>query len=217
MALGGLVFSLRRLPEPVKKHTFKEALKKFDYIGLAIFIPATASLLLVLQWGGVRYPWKSPITIGLLCVSGVLILLWAYSQHRLGERATIPIRLITQRTVLSASIYVFCTSATYNVLLYYLPLYFQGVGALSATASGIQTAPLIIAVTAFSVISGILVSVLGYFNPFMIAGPALLTISLALFTTVGVTIVFRQLVVYEFIAGMGIGMTLQVLYETHNN
>jgi hypothetical protein len=47
-------------------------------------------------------------------------------------------------------------------MVYYLPVWFQGVQGVSAVQSGIRNLPLILALVLMSIISGIGVSVLGY-------------------------------------------------------
>ena len=47
-------------------------------------------------------------------------------------------------------------------MVYYLPVWFQGVLGVSAVESGIRNLPLILGLVLFSIISGIGVSVLGY-------------------------------------------------------
>src|SRR5271155_5408696 len=51
---------------------------------------------------------------------------WAYSPYRLGEKATIPPRLLLQRSVFFSSMYSFLYVG-FQVVGYYLPLYFQAV------------------------------------------------------------------------------------------
>lgn len=47
-------------------------------------------------------------------------------------------------------------------MVYYLPVWFQGVQGVSAVESGIRNLPLILGLVLFSIISGIGVSVFGY-------------------------------------------------------
>ena len=101
-----------------------DRLKDLDYVGPIIYIPGVISLLLALQWGGSTYPWNSPVVLTLFVVAGVLIPIWVYSQFRLGDKATIPMRVMTQRTVLCASTFGALIGATSIIHIYYLPLYF---------------------------------------------------------------------------------------------
>ncbi|CAD6944891.1 unnamed protein product, partial [Tilletia caries] len=73
-----------------------------------------------------------------------------------GERATIPLRILKNRTVGFGSLVKFCVAAAYVSLLYFLPIYFQSVQRSSAIRSGVQTLPLIMAVIVFMTATGIM-------------------------------------------------------------
>ena len=96
---------------------------ELDLIGASILIPGIICLLLAVQWGGSTYPWDNSRIIGLFVGAGCLLILFAVSQWRLGEAATIPPRLLRQRTLVVACGFVFFFGAGIFVLVYYLPLY----------------------------------------------------------------------------------------------
>jgi MFS family permease len=209
LSIVGIVLCLHTPKRLENSKSFKQKLQEVDYIGPLIFIPGIISLLLALEWGGVVYPWNSPIIISLLCTFTVLMPVWVYSQIRLGEKATIPIRLIWQRTLLFSSIYSFCY-ASYTVLSFYLPLYFQAVKDSRATESGIQTLPLILSVTFAAIIGGFLISIVGYVPPFMIIGNAIMAVGAGLLTTLDVDTPIGKWLGFQVIAGIGCGLNLQV-------
>ena len=82
---------------------WKAKLEQFDIYGTLIFLPMIVCLLLALQWGGSKYPWSNGRIIGLFVAFGVLALLWGGIQHWKQDNATVPPRLIRQRTVASAA------------------------------------------------------------------------------------------------------------------
>lgn len=194
--------------------TIKQRLKELDYIGPIFFIPANICILLALQWGGSLYPWDSPIILGLFGGFGGLITIWVYSQFRLGERATIPLRILSQRTVVFSSLYGFFATASFMIPIFYIPLYFQAVKSTSATASAIDTLPFIGGVTATSIGIGFFLAMVGYFTPIMIVGAALLAVGTGLLSTLRVDTSIGQWVAYQTIAGIGAGLIIQVLAYT---
>jgi len=188
--------------------TILDRLKDLDYIGPFLYIPGIVLLLLAVT----EYPWNDGNDghiIGLFAAGGALIALWIYSQHRLGERATIPLRILTQRTVFWGSAFAFFVGATAFILLYYIPLYFQGARGTSATTSAIDLAPLVISFVVFSVASGILVTKLGYYVPFMIGGAALISVSSGLLSTLGVTTSPGIWIGFQIMSGAGLGISTQ--------
>ena len=199
-------------PEALRtKKTFLEKLNELDYIGPLFFLPALVCLFLALQFGGAQFAWNSGTIVGLFFGFGLLLPIWIYTQYHLGEKATVPFRVMFQRTVLFSSLFSFFTGAAFTTLAFYLPLYFQAIKGSSATKSGVETLPLIITTTVASFAAGILVTVTGYYTPVMIFGMAEFTIGGGLLTTLGVDTSFARTFGYQILAGIGTGMNFQVL------
>jgi hypothetical protein len=192
-------------------------MKNFDFLGPVIFIPAVVCLLLALQWRGSQYPWKSPIIIALLSAFCVIITIWAFIQLPMGERATIPTRLITQRTVLFSSMYFFFLYAAFVILVFYLPLYFQAVRGATSLGSSIETLPLIVTVTISSIVGGVLVSIVGYCTPFMIIGGAIFAVGVGFLSTLGVNTPWSSWFGYQVLARIGVGLNFQVYTDFGEN
>jgi hypothetical protein len=133
-------------------------IRQFDLLGTLIFVPANVCLLLALQWGGNSLAWNSWKIILLLCLSGVLLVIWGIVQWVKKDLATLPPHIISQRSVAAGVWYTFTQGSTLFVIVYYLPIYFQGVRGTSATRSGVDYLPMTLSTTLFSIISGIAVS-----------------------------------------------------------
>ena len=219
ITIAGIIIILQNPRHLATNKTIKQRLKELDYIGPIIFIPANICILLALQWGGSLYPWNSPIILSLLGGFGGIITIWIYSQFRLGERATIPLRILNQRTVLLSSLYGFFATAAFMIPIFYIPLYFQAIKSTSATASAIDTLPFIVGVTVTSIGAGFFLTMVGYFTPVMIVGAAILAVGTGLLSTLRVDTSLGQWLGYQVIAGTGAGLTLQVfdLTCTHLN
>jgi Na+/melibiose symporter-like transporter len=187
-----------------------ERFKDLDYIGPLIFIPANVLLLLALQFGGSKFQWNAAVVITLLVFAMILFVLWVYSQYRLGDKATIPLRVMRQRTVVFTSIFGFFAFGAMSILCTYIPYFLQAIDDSSALESGIQSLPFLVSATLFAVVGGVLITFIGYYAPIMILGTVLFTIASGLFTTIGVHTPFRTIVGIQLLAGAGIGMNLQV-------
>jgi Na+/melibiose symporter-like transporter len=87
----------------------------------------------------------------------------------MGEAATIPPRIIRQRTVAATSWFCLCTFGSFTNNLYFIPLYFQAVKNTSAEGSGIRMIPLIVTNVVTIVVAGILSSKIGHYVPFFIS------------------------------------------------
>jgi fatty acid desaturase len=95
----------------------KSKLQHMDPIGCSVFIAAVCCLLLALQWGGQTKPWRSPTIIGLLVGGAALFCLFGIIQWKLGEKATIPLRILRYRSIYtSAGVLFFLGASTYVVI-----------------------------------------------------------------------------------------------------
>lgn len=219
ITIAGIIIILQNPPHLATNKTITQRLRELDYIGPMFFIPANICILLALQWGGSLYAWSSPLILSLLGGFGGTIAIWIYSQLRLGERATIPIRILNQRTVLFSSLYGFFATAAFMIPIFYIPLYFQAIKSTSATASAIDTLPFIASVTLTSIGAGFFIAMVGYFTPVMIVGAAILAVGTGSLSTLRVDSSLGQWLGYQVIAGIGAGSTLQVfrLIKAHLN
>lgn len=187
-----------------KWREWKRIAEEMDLLGSAILIPSIVGVLLALQWGGAgRYAWNSVVIIAVLVVSSVGLAVFISLQVWKGDKATIPSRVITQRSVACSAVFVFFASGAVTIFQYYvsvspillqfqpckkqlaltkygnarrqLPIWFQAIQNVSPLSSGIRILPTTLSIAIFSFLAGIGVAKTGYYTPFMIFGIALLT------------------------------------------
>ena len=94
--------------------------------------------------------------------------------------------------------------------VYYLAFYFQAVKGTTAEGSGIRSIPYLISITLAAMTSGLLVSLLGVYAPFIWAGTAIFTIGCGMLYTLDVGSTLGEWFGYELIAGIGVGACFQV-------
>ncbi|KAK5170228.1 uncharacterized protein LTR77_004814 [Saxophila tyrrhenica] len=196
---------------PIKKdgQTWFQVLLRFDPIGTLILVPSIISLLLALQWGGITYAWSDPVMIGLLVCFGVSILMWVAVQWWMGDDATIPGKVIKQRTVIFASGYMLFGAAAFMVAVYYLPVWFQAIKGASAVQSGINSLALILAVVIASIAAGGAVVLIGYYVPFLLLGTICMSVGAGLLMTLTPSSGKGAWIGYQILFGAGIGMSLE--------
>jgi len=188
---------------------FKERTKQFDPLGTVVFIPAIVCLLLALQWGGSKYPWSNGRMIALFVVFGVLIIAFIATQFWKQDNATVPPRIISQRSMACAAWFSFCLGGAFFVLIYFVPIWFQAIKGVSATDSGIRNLPMILGLVIMSIISGILISKIGYYTPFMIVSSVMMAIGVGLISTWKVNTGHSEWIGYQAIFGFGVGLAMQ--------
>ena len=97
---------------------YPDKLRSMDPLGLLLLLGAVCSLFLVLQQGGNAWPWKSPKVIGLLFCFTSLLILFGIVQWKLDKVATVPLRLLKDRTVLTGSLFLALSNASSYVVSY---------------------------------------------------------------------------------------------------
>lgn len=188
---------------------WKARMKEFDPYGTLAFIPAIICLLLALQWGGTKYPWKSGRIIALFILFGVLISVFIAIQFWKGDSATVPPKIMKNRSMASAAWFAFALGSFFLLLVYFLPIWFQAVKGASAVKSGIMNLPMVLTLVIVSIISGISVTVIGYYAPLMIASSVLMAVGVGLMYTFTPESDHRMWIGYQAIAGIGIGLGMQ--------
>ncbi|KAL4990677.1 major facilitator superfamily domain-containing protein [Aspergillus falconensis] len=208
---AGLIFLFFNTPPhaQAKNMLWKDIILQMDLPGITLLLGAICCYLLALQWGGADKPWSSANVIGTLVGFGVLIALF-FVNEAFNDKAMIPPRLMKQRTVFFCSVFTFFLSGAFYLLLYYLPIYFQSVKEASAANSGVRTLPLVLGNGLFSVVSGALLSLLGYYMPLLTFGGALITIASGLLYTLDLDSGPGEWIGYQAIAGIAVGICIQV-------
>lgn len=121
---------------PTTEVKLVEKLKHLDLPGFILFVPSVVMLLLGLNWGGIKYPWKSAAIVGLLCGAVLLLMVFAAWQWQQQDEASIPPSILSYRTVLLSSVFSLCVMGGLQLTAYYIPIWFQSVRGDDPTQSG---------------------------------------------------------------------------------
>jgi len=95
------------------------------------------------------------------------------------------------------------------LLVYFTPIWFQAVKGASAVKSGIMNIPMVLSLVIVSVASGIGVTALGYYAPFMIGSTILAAVGGGLLATLKPDSDHQMWIGYQCLIGFGIGMGMQ--------
>ncbi|PYI12251.1 MFS general substrate transporter [Aspergillus sclerotiicarbonarius CBS 121057] len=192
--------------------SLREKLSALDLPGVACFVPAVVCLVLALEWGGTSYSWSDFRVLLPLTLAAPLIGAFVGCGLWRGKKATVPLRLLGQRTVFASVLYAGFASAGLYIMAYYLPMWFQTVRGQSTLMSGISTLPLVVGLTIAIISSGSLTSFIGYYTPALILGSCLSAIGAGLLTTMTSATPTVKWVVYQAIYGIGCGIGWQSPY-----
>src|SRR5207248_9399687 len=138
-----------------------------------------------------------------------LFALFALYERRVPE-PILPFDLMRNRTVASSLICMALVGMAMFGTISYVPLFVQGVVGTSATSSGVVLTPLMLGAVTASILSGQWVSRSGRVRPNAIAGPIVLTAGMFLLWRMGVHTSNRQAARNMVVAGVGLGLMMQV-------
>ena len=205
-----ILFIILHLPPPKKGGLpIWQQFVQLDPIGTALFMPGVVCLLLALEWGGSVYPWSNGRIIALLLLFILLIAGFIVVQIWRQETATIPPRIVMNRSVAAGMWSQFSTGASMMTMIYYIPIWFQAIKDVSAVKSGIDSIPLILGLVIASMSAGITVSRIGYYAPFMIASSVIMSIGAGLITTFTPDAGHPKWIGYQALYGLGLGLGMQ--------
>jgi EmrB/QacA subfamily drug resistance transporter len=209
LALALIVFGFRR-PQRVVAH-------RVDYAGVMLLSGGTTSLLLLLTWGGVAYPWSSPVTIGLALASAALFALLVLQERRAEEPIFSP-GLFRNRVFVTASSTVGLTFMALLGAAVFLPLFFQLVLGFSPSRAGLLMAPMTVGIITSSFLGGRMVSRTGRYKILPVTGLALA--AAALFVVMWASATGGALLVMEAaltVLGLGFGLVMPNLTVAMQN
>ncbi|KAI0431882.1 major facilitator superfamily domain-containing protein [Xylaria sp. FL1042] len=217
-AVAGGLLALINCPEQLVKAPFSMALVRrvlpqLDSIGFILFAPAAILLLLALQFGsGQTYAWDSSVIIGLFVGAGVAFILFLIWEWKAGDVAIIPFSMVKNRIVWASALqYVSLISAVFLGTQYF-PIYFQSVKGVGPVLSGVYLLPSILSQIIFVVLSGGLITKIGYYLPFAILAGVGATVSSGLISTWDAHTSTGMWIGYQIIFGIrGCGIQLAVV------
>ena len=202
LALGVLAVTLPATVERVRR--------TIDYAGAALLAAALTAIVLLADLGGSAAPWTSPLIIG-LGVAAVLSFVAFVVVERRSAEPVMPLELFRNPVFsVTSGIGLIVGFALFGSVTY-LPLYLQLVKGSSPTVSGLELVPMMAGMLVTSIASGQIISRIGRYKAFPIAGTAVLTVGLFLFSRMGPSTTRWQTSLAMLVVGMGLGMVMQVL------
>jgi EmrB/QacA subfamily drug resistance transporter len=181
-----------------------------DYLGTALLAAAATSLVLLTTLGGNVYPWTSAPTY-ILAIAGVICIIGFVLVEQRAAEPVMPLELFRNRVFVYASAIGFAVGFALFGATTFLPLFLQVVSGASPTASGLRLLPMIVGILLTSILSGQLISRLGRYKVFPIAGTALMTVGLFLLSRMNEQTSVLVQSLSMLVLGLGLGLVFQVL------
>lgn len=183
---------------------------RIDYLGAALAVATVITLLLALEWGGRNYPWGSPTIIGLLVAAAVLGTLFVLQEKRHPE-PIVPMTLFSNPVFRIAAVIGFIIGIAMFGGIVYLPVYLQVARGLEPTQAGLALLPLMLGLLVTSILSGRVISRVGRYRMFPIAGTLTAALGMYLLSGIAVDSPYWRIALGMLVLGFGLGMVMQVL------
>ncbi|KAI9685959.1 MAG: hypothetical protein M1820_010703 [Bogoriella megaspora] len=201
---AGLIFFIFKLrPAATENEALAKKLKGLDIVGFLLFAASVVMLLLALQFGGAKYAWNSSQVVGLFVGSGVTMLAFVPWQLYLQDTALVTPRIFKNRNAILIFVAAVFVNGPFQLIIYWLPIWFQAVLGASAESSGIRYLPTVISDALASVIGAGLAMQLGFWNPFLLFGYAMVCLGGGLLTTIHPGISDGHWIGYQIFGGIG--------------
>ncbi|KAF8847266.1 putative aflatoxin efflux pump [Acephala macrosclerotiorum] len=198
------------IPSPKReKGSALAQIKNLDPIGILFFVPSIICLIIALQWGGSTYSWSAPKIIGLLVAFVVLLVLFIVVEVLMPNTAMIPTRVILQRSVAGAMLFMFLLSGALMSTLYYLTIWFQAIKGDSALHSGISTIPLLLSMIILAIPTAIFTQKVGHYVPALLLAPILCAAGSGMLSTLTPDSDHSKWIGYQLLCGFGLGVGFQ--------
>ena len=207
LPLGLLAFAitgraLKALPRHERKHDL-------DLLGAALMVTGTVTLLLALNWGGMRYAWTSPHIVGLIAAALTLFALFVW-RLTVAPEPFVPLDIMRNRVVAYA---IGCASLAYGTMIalsIYAPVYFETVLGLSASGAGLTLIPFMGGVVIGSTGSGRLMAKLTRYKRIGLAGLPIAALSLVPIALIPAQLSATGVGALLLITGCGLGTVLPI-------
>ncbi|KAF5489703.1 Efflux pump mokI [Colletotrichum siamense] len=215
--VSSLFLFFTHVPEETLKPPFSLALLRriipeLDLTGFALFAPTTVMFLIALHWGSTKHGWSSPVVIGLFAASGATLVIFSIWEWHVGEKSLIPFYLIKRRRVWASAMQSTTLFSLNYVGVNYVPIYFQAVKGVGPSLSGVYMLPSILTQLLSLVISGALVTRIGYYLPFSVISGATTTVACGLISAWNPNTLTAAWIGHQILFGLrGLGLQMSVI------
>lgn len=192
---------LQTLTQPLKAK-----LKTLDWMGILLFLAGMTSFTLAITWGGALYSWKSWKTLLPLILGILLLIAFIAWEGYTTQEPMIPYRLFNNRTSAFSLLGAFLHGIIVFGVLFYLPIYFEGVIGDSPLRAAVEALALALPVTAFAIIAALAIDVVRRYTWSIWIGWITTTAGMGVMYLLNTTSGQAARVGYQILAGVGLGM-----------
>jgi EmrB/QacA subfamily drug resistance transporter len=203
LAVMSAVIVTRRLHVP-----YQRVSHAIDYLGAALLTGALGAIVIAASIGGRTVAWLSPEVLGLAAVVVVLGALLIRRERRVAE-PVLPLRMFAARVVRVSSLLNLTSGALFASGIYFLPVFMQQVGGVSATESGLLLIPFMFTTAFTTLVAGRRVERTGRYRIWPIVGSVFTMVGVALLATLTQDSSVWLAAGFGAVLGSGMGFIMQ--------
>ncbi|KAF5362270.1 hypothetical protein D9756_002066 [Leucocoprinus leucothites] len=197
------------LPLKPVEGNVRDKLLLVDYVGCGLTLVGSTLILLPLIWGGVTFPWNSPIILGTLIGGLAICVLFVIWEWRGAKLPVLPMYIFKYSTVSGIYIVGLLSGMIKFSMIFYLPQFFQAALGYTPVRAGVL---MIAFLTSNSVVNQVAVFIMSRFDRYrmlVLSGFAIWSIACGLTSTINPHSHTGILVLYLLLLGVGSGQTIQ--------
>jgi MFS family permease len=188
---------LRRLPRHERPH-------KLDFLGAALIMAASSSLMLALSMGGVNYPWTSAPILTLFATAFLLGIAFIV-RLRTAPEPLIPLTILRDREVgLAVAANAFGWAPIVGLHIF-LPVYLQNIVGMQPAAAGLSVLMLAVVLNVSAGITGTILPTRVHYKRIPMAGLVLAILAMLVLAWRAKDLTLFEFEVLLFLIGCGFG------------
>ena len=180
-----------------------------DWVAATLSMGFAITTILFMQWGGVTKSWGDGSVIACIVLTPVLIVAFFLWEWYMGDSAMFRLSLIVRRNIYGSCGVLFNVFAIFMLEVYWLSIGFQAVYDTSPTGAGVKLLPFILVQVATLIVSSRVIPRIGRLKPVIALGPLFCILGAGLLYSVKYGTPVRNILGFEVLIGIGIGMCLQ--------
>lgn len=189
--------------------------KKIDYLGMSVLGMFLLDLLLFFSWAGKDFEWISAESGAMVLIAVALLAVFTVLEYRADDPVIAP-RLFKNRTFVCGAFAMLIFGLALTGAMAYLSMFSIYIFGLTSQGAGYLTISMVAGLMITATMSGRYVQTTGY-RPWLIAGPIISFIAMALMSTLGLGDSVWLLATYMFLLGIGLGCVMSVLMVAVQN
>jgi hypothetical protein len=186
--------------------TLGKKLMEIDYVGSVIGVVLLTTFLIPITWGGVMYSWKSWQTLVPLIIGAFGLVGFCFYEGKVAKYALLPLRLFRNRSTSICCFTTFVHGVVLWLVLFFLPLYFEGVRGCNPKVAGVAALPQTYTIVPCAVAVGFIAANTGRYCWGLWAVWVLITFGCGMLYLLDVDSTVIQCIFLQLESGIGMGL-----------